>query len=136
VLASPNLAWRRAMHATALAEVIIVGATPSALALRPARRVCFSHAVSRPDGLQKLLPRAFAAIDGVLAAGAALYLAHPAGPQSVTFLEAFCAQGWSLRQTLVWVKDSLVLGHADYHFRHEPLLYGYKPGGGRRGRGG
>ena len=30
----------------------------------------------------------------------------------------------------------LVLGHADYHFRHEPLLYGYKPGAGRRGRGG
>ena len=72
----------------------------------------------------------------MLCAGAALYVAHPAGPQSATFLEAFCAQGWSLRQTLVWVKDSLVLGHADYHFRHEPLLYGYKPGGGRRGRGG
>ena len=36
---------------------------------------------------------------------------------------------------LVWVKDSLVLGHSDYHFRHEPLLYGYKAGGERRGRG-
>jgi len=28
----------------------------------------------------------------------------------------------------VWVKDSMVLGHADYHFRHEGVLYGYKPG--------
>ena len=44
-------------------------------------------------------------------------------------------QGWRLHQTLVWVKDALVLGHADYHYRHEPILYGYKPGGGRRGRG-
>ncbi len=35
----------------------------------------------------------------------------------------------------MWVKDSLVLGHADYHFRHEPILYGYKPGAGRIGRG-
>ena len=88
------------------------------------------------DGLEELLERAFAAIDAVLAPGAALYVLHPAGPLSATFLSAFLAQGWSLRQTLVWVKDSLVLGHADYHFRHEPLLYGYKPGGGRRGRGG
>jgi DNA modification methylase len=29
----------------------------------------------------------------------------------------------------------MVLGHADYHYRHEPLLYGYKPADGRRGRG-
>ncbi len=89
----------------------------------------------RTDGLERLLGQAFAAIDAVLDPGAALYLFHPAGPQSATFLSAFLAQGWSLRQTLVWVKDSLVLGHADYHFRHEPLLYGYKPGAGRRGRG-
>ncbi len=90
----------------------------------------------RPDALAELLRKAFAAIDGALSPGAAVYVAHPAGPQSVTFLCAFCTQGWSLRQTLVWVKDSLVLGHADYHFRHEPILYGYKPAGGRRGRGG
>src|SRR5438132_11791546 len=29
----------------------------------------------------------------------------------------------------------MVLGHADYHYRHEPILYGYKPGPGRWGRG-
>jgi DNA modification methylase len=31
-----------------------------------------------------------------------------------------------------------VLGHADYHFQHESILYGYKPllGAGRLGRGG
>jgi DNA modification methylase len=28
-----------------------------------------------------------------------------------------------------------VLGHCDYHFRHEPLLFGYKRGPGRIGRG-
>ena len=30
----------------------------------------------------------------------------------------------------------MVLGHADYHFRHEPIAFGYAPGRGRRGRGG
>src|SRR5205085_412029 len=40
-----------------------------------------------------------------------------------------------LHQQLVWVKDTFVLGHADYHYRHEPILYGWKPGEGRVGRG-
>jgi DNA modification methylase len=33
-----------------------------------------------------------------------------------------------IRQQLVWVKDSMVLGHSDYHYKHEPILYGWKPG--------
>jgi site-specific DNA-methyltransferase (adenine-specific) len=28
------------------------------------------------------------------------------------------------------------MGHSDYHYSHEPILYGYMNGGGRRGRGG
>jgi site-specific DNA-methyltransferase (adenine-specific) len=34
----------------------------------------------------------------------------------------------ALRQILVWNKDSMVLGHSDYHYKHEPILYGWKPG--------
>jgi DNA modification methylase len=55
---------------------------------------------------------------------------------SVTFGTCFIEQGWLLRQTLVWAKDQFVLGRSDYHYRHEPILYGYKPGSGRLGRGG
>jgi DNA modification methylase len=89
-----------------------------------------------PEELEDLLHRSFAAIDQALVSGAALYVAHPAGPGSVTFALAFLAQGWQLRQTLVWVKSRLVLGHSDYHYRHEPILFGYKSGAtGRRGRG-
>jgi site-specific DNA-methyltransferase (adenine-specific) len=32
------------------------------------------------------------------------------------------------RQTLVWVKDVFVLGRSDYHYRHEPIFYGWKQG--------
>jgi DNA modification methylase len=88
------------------------------------------------DGLDQLLAEAFAAVDGHLVAGARLYVAHPAGALSAKFIAAFLDQGWRLAQTLVWLKDSMVLGHADYHYRHEPILYGYKPGSGRLGRGG
>jgi len=31
--------------------------------------------------------------------------------------------------SLVWVKDSMVISRLDYHYRHEVLYYGWKPGG-------
>lgn len=86
-------------------------------------------------GLRELLDAAFAAIDPSLKAGARIYLFHPSGELALPFIESFLAQGWRLRQELVWVKDSLVLGRSDYHFRHEQILYGHKPGRGRIGRG-
>jgi len=43
--------------------------------------------------------------------------------------------GWRYHQEIVWRKDQMVLGHSDYQYIHEPLLYGYLPGRGRPGRG-
>ena len=40
-------------------------------------------------------------------------------------MRAFNATGFSLRHTLVWVKNQFVIGQSDYHFRHEPVLYGW-----------
>jgi len=84
----------------------------------------------------ELLIGAFAQADRALKPGAPIYIAHPAGRQSVTFGQCFLDRDWKLHQTLVWVKDTIVLGHSDYHYRHEPILFGYKPGEGRHGRGG
>jgi DNA modification methylase len=89
-----------------------------------------------PEGLGELLRRAFAVVGPALAPGAAIYLCHQSGPGALEVLKAFSGQGWRLHQSLIWVKDSLVLGHTDYHYRHEPIAFGYTPGGGRRGRGG
>jgi DNA modification methylase len=84
-----------------------------------------------------LLAGAYKTVDAVLEPGAAIYTMHPAGPLAMTFWEAFRNQGWTVRQGLVWAKDSLVLGRSDYHYQHEPILFGYKPAtGGRQGRGG
>jgi DNA modification methylase len=81
----------------------------------------------RPDLTESLLAGAFAVADRFLAAGSALYVMHPAGPQILAFLQAFRNQGWEMRQTLVWVKDVFVLGRAGYHYQHEPILFGCKP---------
>ena len=76
--------------------------------------------------LPDLLKASFGVADAVLTDGTAIYVAHPAGPNAVVFASEFLAAGWYLHQSLVWVKNSLVLGHSDYHYRHEPLLYGWK----------
>jgi len=63
--------------------------------------------------------------------GAVWYVAAPAGPQFASFAEILSELGvW--RQTLAWVKDSMVLGHSDYHYKHEVIFYGWSPGAAHR----
>jgi site-specific DNA-methyltransferase (adenine-specific) len=60
--------------------------------------------------------------------GAAWYVTAPHGPIGLAFSIVLAELGvW--RHSLVWVKDSLVLSRMDYHYRHEPIYYGWSPGG-------
>jgi len=94
----------------------------------------------RNDGaadLAGLLAGAWAVATAALKPGAAFYIAHPPGALYRTFGESIAEAGWIYRQGLVWVKNAMVLGHSDYHFKHEPVMFGYTDGSeGRRGRGG
>ena len=59
--------------------------------------------------------------------GAAWYVTAPHGPIGLAFSVVLADLGvW--RHSLVWVKDSLVLSRMDYHYRHEPIYYGWTPG--------
>ncbi len=92
-----------------------------------------------PEALQSFLMKAFAHASSVLRPGAAVYVAHPPGALSLQFRLAFDAAGFRFHEGLVWKKDSMVLGHSDYHYMHEPIMLGYTPappGEGRPGRGG
>jgi DNA modification methylase len=60
--------------------------------------------------------------------GGAFYVASPAGPAHLTFLLALADASLPVHQTLIWSKDRFVLGHSDYHYRHEPILYGWRDG--------
>jgi len=87
------------------------------------------------DEAQALLTETLQAVDGFLAESARFYIASPAGPLGTGFRSAVAEVGWKHRQTLVWVKNTLVLGRSDYHYQHEEILYGHRPGPGRAGRG-
>jgi DNA modification methylase len=88
-------------------------------------------------GLRDLLGAAFRGVASVCKPGAPVYVASPQGPDVAVFQRAFVEAGLLWRQNLVWVKASMVLGRSDYHYQHEPILYGFTAGGsGRLGRGG
>lgn len=65
--------------------------------------------------------------DEVSRAGAYWVATVPAGPLHGVFFNDWKARGY-LRQVMVWNKDSMVLGHSEYHYKHEPILFGWKPG--------
>ncbi len=60
--------------------------------------------------------------------GAAIYVFH-ADTEGINFRTAFRDAGFHLSAVCVWVKNSLVLSRGDFHFRHEPVIYGWKPTG-------
>lgn len=90
------------------------------------------------------------ALDNVLAftkPGAPVYVAAPGGAQGHVFAGELLERGL-YRQRLVWVKDIMTIGYADWQYRHEDIYfgvahediyYGRAPapkGSGRLGRGG
>ena len=78
-----------------------------------------------PEDFAEFLGKAFKACTQHLIDGAALYVWEAAANEPL-FREAFdSTPDWRYLQTLIWVKSHFALGHADYHWQHEPCLYGH-----------
>ncbi len=78
---------------------------------------------------RQFLRDAFTAADAVMKAGAVFYIWH-ADTEGYNFRGACLDSGWQVRQTLIWNKDNSAFGRQDYHWKHEPCLYGWKDGAG------
>lgn len=88
-----------------------------------------------PAQFDAFLGAAFRVAFGVMKPGAPAYVAH-ADSVGVQFRHHFEAAGFYISACLVWVKSVLVLGRQDYQMRHEPILYGWKPGAAHQWHGG
>lgn len=65
--------------------------------------------------------------EAALKPGGSFYIWR-ADSEGYNFRKALRDAGLQLRQTLIWNKNALVLGHQDYQWKHEPCLYGWKDG--------
>ena len=81
------------------------------------------------DSFRKFLSDAYSSADSVMKAGATFYIWH-ADLEGYNFRGACFDIGWKVRQCLIWKKQTLVMGRQDYHWKHEPCLYGWKEGAG------
>jgi len=81
------------------------------------------------DEFRTFLRDACVTADTVMKAGAVFYIWH-ADLEGYNFRGACQDAGWKVRQCLIWKKQTLVMGRQDYHWKHEPCLYGWKEGAG------
>lgn len=100
-------------------NVSYVGKTKDALTIQNDKQT--------DDKFREFLRSAFLAMNNHLKPGGSFYVWH-ADSEGYNFRGACQDVGWQIRQCVIWVKNSLVLGRQDYHWRHEPCLYGWKEG--------
>ncbi len=79
------------------------------------------------DTFREFLKVSFFNANTVMKEGAVFYIWH-ADSEGYNFRGACHDIGWKVRQCLIWCKNTLVMGRQDYHWKHEPCLYGWKEG--------
>ena len=79
------------------------------------------------EQFRQFLRDAYVTADIVMKPGAVFYIWY-ADVETYNFTGAVKDAGWKMSQILIWKKSSLIMGRKDYHFIHEPCLYGWKEG--------
>jgi len=79
------------------------------------------------ESFNRFLLESFSRMVEVSIPGAPIYVCH-ADSEGANFRSALIESGWLLKQCLIWVKNNFVIGRQDYQWKHEPILYGWKPG--------
>ena len=79
------------------------------------------------SNFRSFLVSSYAAADEHMKLGASFYIWH-ADSEGFNFRGAAHDIGWQVRQCLIWNKQTMVMGRQDYHWKHEPCLYGWKKG--------
>ena len=120
-------------------EKLMAGAGADMLLTDPPYNVAYEGATkqkltiqndSMGDGeFRQFLRDAFVTAETAMKNGAVFYIWH-SDSEGYNFRGACQDAGLKVRQCLIWKKSSLVMGRQDYHWKHEPCLYGWKEGAG------
>lgn len=73
------------------------------------------------------LEKIFARYYETMKEGASIYVFY-ADSETINFMTKFTEAGFHFAQNCIWNKQQFVMTRKDYHYKHEPCLYGWKLG--------
>lgn len=109
-----------------------IGITDIEEAKRRRRRTdgkVIAHDAMSDDDFRDFLRRTIGNGLDALKPGGVYYCWH-ADFHSLIFRSVLAELGAPIRQNIIWVKNAISLTRQDYLWKHEPCLYGWKPGAG------
>jgi DNA modification methylase len=79
------------------------------------------------DDFPKFLYDVYITISTALKKGGAIYVWH-ASTETHNFIQQFLDAGFLFKSYIVWNKNNSTFGRSDYHWKHEPCIYGWLDG--------
>jgi len=79
------------------------------------------------DSFKQFLNDVFVNSFTVMKNGAVAYVCY-ADSEAVNFISSFKESGFHFGQNVIWNKQQFVMTRKDYHYKHEPIMYGWKEG--------
>ena len=79
------------------------------------------------DDFPKFLYDVYTTISMALKKGGAIYVWH-ASSETHNFIQQFLNAGFLFKSYIVWNKNNSTFGRSDYHWKHEPCIYGWLDG--------
>ena len=79
------------------------------------------------DDFPKFLYDAYVTLTTALKKGGAIYVWH-ASTETHNFIQQFINSGFLFKSYIVWNKNNSTFGRSDYHWKHEPCIYGWLEG--------
>ncbi len=99
------------------------------------KRLTIQNDAMSDEDFSAFLGKAFGVMRKVCDGGAPYYVCHADG-KTILFRQALLDSGFEVKQTVIWAKQSFVLGRQDYQWQHEPILYGWAAGASHKWYGG
>ena len=79
------------------------------------------------EDFPKFLYDVYTTISTALKKGGAIYVWH-ASTETHNFIQQFLDAGFLFKSYIVWNKNNSTFGRSDYHWKHEPCIYGWLDG--------
>lgn len=79
------------------------------------------------DEFREFLLSIFRNYHEIMNDGASIYVFYADG-ETMNFMGTFKEVGFHFAQNCIWNKHRIVMTRKDYHYKHEPIIYGWKKG--------